>query len=215
MAGAEAEAIAQRYGRYCSRAPGELAADLDQFVRLLLKWNRAKNLVSRETDAGLWERHVADSLQLLKYLELGDGVILDLGSGGGFPALPLAIALKGSGRHVTMVEPVGGKVSFLKTVTRELGLGARVIAARSDAVDPREVGPVDIVTSRALAPLPRLLSLAVPFWSARTRGLFHKGRESVEELAEADSLWRYDVVSHASDTSRDGVILEISGLEPR
>lgn len=212
MARAEAERVAATYAPLCNRAISALADDLEAFAALLLKWNQAKNLVSRETSGALWTRHIGDSLQVLRLLTPTDTRILDLGSGGGFPALPLAIALKAQPIRVTMVEPVGGKASFLRAVVRELGLTADVLATRSDAIDAHEIGPFQVITSRALAPLPRLLGLALPFWSASTRGLFHKGRDHVEEIAEADAMWHYRVLKHVSETDPEGVILEITDL---
>ena len=96
----------------------EVEADLESFAALLLKWNRVQNLVSRETAHDLWPRHVADSLQILRFLRPTDRVIVDLGSGGGFPAIPLAIA-SGDARRFTLVEPIAKKTSFLRTASRE------------------------------------------------------------------------------------------------
>lgn len=186
--------------------------DLESYARILQKWQHIQNLVSRETLPDLWARHFADSLQLLKYLRLGDAHFIDLGSGGGFPALPLAIATKGQGRHFTLLEPNARKVSFLRTVTRELGLDVEVIGARSDEFDSRETTTFDIITSRALAALPTLCSWMRPHFSHKTRALLHKGREHVDELAETRARWQLDVLIHPSETDPGGVILEIANL---
>src|SRR5690606_33130468 len=115
---AAAEVLAP-YATYLTRPAGDVATDLERFASLLGKWNRAQNLVSRETAGDLWTRHVADSLQLLKFLAPGDRTILDLGSGGGFPAIPLAIAA-GLGRRFILIEPIAKKASFLRAASREL-----------------------------------------------------------------------------------------------
>lgn len=199
------------YVRELSRPVAEVEAGLEDFAALILKWNRAQNLVSRETIGDLWTRHIADSLQLLPLLKETDRTILDLGSGGGFPAIPLAIA-SGSARQFILVEPIAKKASFLRAASRELGLGLRVEARRSDDLSPSDVPPIDVVTSRALASLPKLLGFAAPFFGPHTRGLFHKGREHVDEVAESRAVWHFDVVDHPSTTDPTGAVLEISEL---
>jgi 16S rRNA (guanine527-N7)-methyltransferase len=199
------------YAEFLSRPFEDVARDLESFAALLLKWNQTQNLVSRETAHEVWPRHIADSLQVLKLLRSSDQRLLDLGSGGGFPAIPLAIA-SGAVRQFTLAEPIAKKASFLRTASRELDLGLRVEARRSTDLDPADVGPIDVVTSRALAPLPVLLGFAAPFFGPATRAILHKGREYVDEVAESRAAWQFDVVVHASDTDPGGVLLEISNL---
>jgi 16S rRNA (guanine527-N7)-methyltransferase len=180
---------------------------------LLKKWQAVQNLVSRETLGAIWERHFADSLQVLSLLSPEDREFLDLGSGGGFPALPLAIASKGLDRHFVLVEPTARKVSFLRTVARELDLNVTVIGRRSDEIDSRETPEPDVITSRALAALPLLCDWMAPFFAVKTRAVLHKGREHVDELTESGAHWHYDVVVNKSDTDPGGVILTITNLK--
>jgi 16S rRNA (guanine527-N7)-methyltransferase len=203
---------AQQYARWLSRAPKEVAEDLELFSALLTKWQRVQNLVSRETLNDVWRRHIADSLQVLKLLGDQDNVILDLGSGGGMPAIPMAIGSKGFNRRFTLVEPNSRKVSFLRTVVRELGLPVAVVDKRSDEIDSRETFQPDVITSRALAPLTELCAMAAPFFGPKTRAIFHKGREHVDELAESSAVWHHDVVVTGSDTDPQGVLLELKNL---
>lgn len=203
---------AQQYARYFNRPAVDVATDLESFSALLAKWQRVQNLVSRETLNDVWRRHIADSLQVLKLLSEQDNVILDLGSGGGMPAVPLAIASKGTSRRFILVEPNGRKVSFLRTVARELGLAVTVIDKRSDQIDSRETLQPDVITSRALASLTELCAMAAPFFTPKTRAILHKGREHVEELAESSAVWHHDVVLTGSDTDPQGVLLELKNL---
>lgn len=209
----DAEAVLGPYAPFLSRSFSEVAADLESFAALLLKWNRTQNLVSRETVGSLWPRHIADSLQILPYLRDTDRTILDLGSGGGFPAIPLAIATKGSGRQLILTEPIAKKTSFLRTVSRELGLGLRVETARAETI--ADLPPIDLVTSRALASLTELCAILLPVRGNHIRAILHKGREHVEELAESDATYYYDVVVHQSRTDSGGVLIEISNLRKR
>lgn len=196
------------------RAPEALRADLEQLEALLRDWSRVKNLVSRETLADTRDRHIADSLQIAGHVPAGARTLLDLGSGGGFPALPLAIVFKTRGPVVHMVEANGRKTSFLKAVSRALGLRTQVHNVRAEALEPAAVGPVDVITARAFAPLDALLGYAWPFWGPGTRGLFHKGGEHGEELRLASLHWRYDVLESESRIMPDGVILNMTALQP-
>lgn len=212
MAGGSALAVADAYATVMPRDRSAVAEDLDAFAGLLRKWQKVQNLVSRETLDDVWTRHFADSLQVLKLLTVNDNLILDLGSGGGLPALPLAIASKGTTRRFVLVEPNGRKASFLRTVARELGLEVTVLDRRSDEIDSRETGVPDVITSRALAALPQLCTWAAPFIGPETRAIFHKGREHVEELVESGAVWHHDVVTIKSDTDPQGVLLELRNL---
>jgi 16S rRNA (guanine527-N7)-methyltransferase len=209
------EAGLARYAQFFTRPVADVAADLESYAQLLRKWQPVQNLVSRETLDDVWSRHFLDSLQVLTLLKPEDRAFLDLGSGGGFPALPLAIALKSPNHHFTLIEPNGRKVSFLRTVVRELKLMVNVEGARSDQVDSRETPPPDVITSRALAPLPLLCSWMAPFFAPQTRAILHKGREHGEELTEAATHWQFDVLVTESDTDPSGVLLTLQNLHVR
>ncbi|CAN7473946.1 16S rRNA (guanine(527)-N(7))-methyltransferase RsmG [Devosia sp. LjRoot3] len=201
------------YAAHFGRSLDEVGRDLESYAALLRKWQVVQNLVSRETLGSMWERHFADSLQVLPLLTATDREFMDLGSGGGFPALPLAVASKGLDRHFVLVEPTARKVSFLRTVARELDLNVTVIGRRSDEIDSRETPEPDVITSRALAALPLLCDWMEPFFAEKTRAILHKGREHVDELTESGAHWHYDVVVNKSDTDPGGVILTITNLK--
>lgn len=208
---ANIEAIAP-YGAVLSRPVDEVARDLESYAKLLAKWQSVQNLVSRETLAQIWTRHFADSLQVLTQMTETDRLCLDIGSGGGFPALPMAIASKGMDRLFVLVEPTSRKVSFLRTVARELDLNVTVIGRRCDQIDSRETGVPDVITSRALAAMPQLCAWMAPFFGPNSRALLHKGREHVEELVESGAQWHHDVLVRVSDTDPGGVILTVTNL---
>lgn len=211
---ADSDAIAP-YTAYFTRPLVDVAKDLESYAQLLRKWQAVQNLVSRETLNAVWSRHFVDSLQILPLLRPDDHAFLDLGSGGGLPALPLAIALKSPNHHFTLIEPNGRKVSFLRTVARELGLVVAVEGLRSDQVDSRETPVPDVITSRALAGLPTLCGWMQPFFGPETRAILHKGREHVEELAEAVPQWDFNVVVTKSDTDAEGVLLTLTDLRAK
>lgn len=187
--------------------------DLERFAALLRRWNTAQNLVSRETLADLWPRHIDDSVQLMQYVRESDHAVIDLGSGGGFPAIPMAIASRGSARHFTLIESAAKKAAFLRTVARELSLPVTVLAQRAEDVDSRETA--DLVTSRALATLAKLLGLALPLAKPDAHMLFPKGRNYRQELDAAGALYHFDMLAHPSESDPEGVILEISNLRAK
>ena len=190
-----------------------IESDLDRYEALLRKWNAVQNLVSRETLDALRTRHFRDSLQLMTWVRPSDRVALDIGSGGGFPAIPLAIASRSLERRFILLEPTVKKAAFLKTVARELALPVTVEAVRAEAFDSRET--IDLVTSRALASLPILLSYVARFLSSQGHSLLHKGRNYREELNDAAALFDFDVLVHPSESDAEGVILEITNLRAK
>lgn len=204
------------YSGAFARPEAAVRRDLESFAALLKKWNAVQNLVSRETENALWSRHIVDSLQIMPLLRPADELFLDVGSGGGLPALPLAIALKRGPARFTLVEPIGKKVAFLRQAIRELGLAAVVHAGRTDSFDSRETladhAGFDVITSRALAALPLLLELIHPFFGPETRAILHKGKDHAVEVEESRLAWDFDVVMIKSATDEAGVLLEISNL---
>jgi len=184
-----------------------------QWEVLLKRWNAKINLVSKAALAEYWGRHALDSWQVVEHLPEGAPRIIDLGSGAGFPGIALAIALKARGAgSVQLVESAGKKTNFLRTVIRALDLPASATSERAEALPSEDY---DIVTARAFAPLPRLLTYAQPFWGKQTKGLFLKGESAEEELTEARKYWTFQLETYASRTNPEGVILEVTDLSPK
>jgi 16S rRNA (guanine527-N7)-methyltransferase len=185
----------------------ESQARLKLYADLLRKWQAQINLVGSDTIPFLWERHIADSLQLRVYIGKGEKTIVDLGSGAGLPGLVLALAHPEY--RVTLIESNGKKAAFLKEVARRAEISVHIIQARAENVDSepfRSAAP--IITSRAVAPLHRLLGLAAPFLKTG-RALVHKGQDAGAELTEAMKSWRIVYIRHPSVIDSRGVILEI------
>lgn len=142
----------------------QLTAAADH-VRLLLAWNDAINLTAIREPAAMAREHVLDSLSALGVLrEAGVTEFLDLGSGGGFPGLTLAIALPAS--RAILVESVGKKARFLSAAVECVGLADRVavapIRAEAMAANPRHRGQWQAVLARAVADLTELSELSMP-----------------------------------------------------
>ncbi len=190
--------------RSVSRETQEL---LVAFAALVRKWNQRINLVAPGTIEDLEVRHIEDSLRLLQIAPAASRWV-DLGSGGGFPGLVIAIALRDKTR-IVMIESDQRKCEFLRTVRRELGLDFDVIPRRIESADSQGA---DIVSARALAPLHSLLGLAYRHGSGSATYLFPKGRNWRSEVDDIGSEWQYDM--HAVETpDMDGsAILKITNL---
>jgi len=167
----------------------ETEARLDRFVALLTAWQKTTNLISPATLPQIWTRHVADSLQLFA-LGQGAKIWVDLGSGGGFPGIPLACLLTEiPDAHMHLVESNQKKAAFLREAARTLGVPVSVHAQRIERFIESFTGTADIVTARALAPLAKLLPEAYPLLKAGTKFLFPKGQDVGVELTEAAKYW--------------------------
>jgi 16S rRNA (guanine527-N7)-methyltransferase len=183
---------------------------LEQFVDLLLTWQRTTNLVAASTLEKIWTRHVADSLQLIA-LAPAAKVWVDFGSGGGFPGVPIACALTDQGT-VHLVESNGKKAAFLREAVRKLKLRAEIHNLRAENFGEMWQGRPDVVTARALAPLKSLCDQAFPLMERGAIGLFPKGQDVEAELTEAAKYWRIKAAKVPSKTSPDGCVVRVTGL---
>ncbi|HEY7457299.1 MAG TPA: 16S rRNA (guanine(527)-N(7))-methyltransferase RsmG [Xanthobacteraceae bacterium] len=192
----------------------ETVVRLDQFVELFLRWQRAVQLVAASTVPKLWTRHIADSLQIVD-LAPGAKSWVDLGSGGGFPGLIVAIAIaERAGALVHLVESDTRKAAFLREAARVTRAPAKVHANRVESV-AKQIGAVDVVMARALAPLPRIMELSQPFLASGAVGIFLKGQDVDNELTEAAKSWKIQVRLLPSRTDPRGKILVVESAVQR
>lgn len=189
------------------RVSRETRHRLDDFANLVLAWNERINLVRCDDEEQLERRHIADCIQLAGLIPGHGLTVADLGSGGGFPAIVVAICRPDV--RVTCIESNGRKSVFLREAIRRLNLTAEVVNERIEAIPPLGV---PVVTARALAPLPRLLGYAERHLSDDGRALLMKGRTWQEELEQARSTWHFSCEAASSRTDPQAVILSIGGL---
>lgn len=186
--------------------PRETFDKFERYLVLLRQWQPRINLVAPSTLESAWERHILDSLQLLPLLPTWDSQIVDIGSGAGFPGLALAIA---GCSHVHLVESDQRKCAFLTEVARATGVSPTLHRARAETL----IFPsVDVFTSRACAPLHKLLNILGPRCQKNTICLFHKGKNYTKELDEV-SGWTYTLTVHENPMVIDSVILELSHIK--
>jgi 16S rRNA (guanine527-N7)-methyltransferase len=169
------------------RVSRETCQKLEVYVELLTKWNRTINLVSKSTLENVWERHIADSLQVMD-MAPNSGQWVDLGSGGGLPGLIVAAASLESSpnRHVTLVESDSRKCAFMAAAANAMGLNVAIQCRRIEESDATKY---DVISARALAPLSDLLELALPYRNEKTVCIFPKGEKADLEMAAAQRNW--------------------------
>ncbi len=171
------------------------------FVGLLKKWQDSVNLVGVRTLDEVWRRHIFDSAQLYRWLPSSSCRLIDLGSGAGFPGLVLAI-MGMSG--VELIEANSRKCAFLEEAAR---VTQTSVVIHNKRIEATTIGIADVITARALAPLPRLLEYAEPFIGHNTTCLFLKGRKYFGELTAVQKTWKMGVTTIPSLSGPDGKIL--------
>jgi 16S rRNA (guanine527-N7)-methyltransferase len=180
---------------------------LDGYVALLLAENERQNLIGKSTVDEIWERHIADSAQLVRFAPRPDSPWLDIGSGAGLPGIVIAILTDGP---VTLVEPRKLRADFLSRAVAALGLSGRVSVHAAKA--ERITGRFDVITARAVASLDALLRISQHLSTDKTLWLFPKGKSARNELDEARRSWQGDFRLEPSVTSQEAAILVATGV---
>tara|TARA_B100001989_G_C24489549_1_gene438790 strand:- start:126 stop:764 length:639 start_codon:yes stop_codon:yes gene_type:complete len=191
----------------------EQKEQLEAYHKLLFKWQKAINLISPKTLQDSWSRHFLDSAQIYKFIPESAKTYADLGCGGGFPGLVIAI-LKPE-LQTTLVESDERKGQFMRTVIREAGISnAKVVTERIEHyVEGTETTP-DLVSARALASLDKLCKFVLP-WAQENPEMtciFMKGENALSEIDEAKKLYVFDVETAPSLTDSRASILVIKNL---
>jgi 16S rRNA (guanine527-N7)-methyltransferase len=179
---------------------------LTVYLELLRRWQRAINLVGQGTLGDPWRRHFLDCAQVAALVPAGAATLVDLGSGAGFPGMVLAIL---GVQGVELIESDLRKAQFLREVARATGASVKVHGAR---IEHLAGWPADVITARALAPLPRLLVLAERFMTADSVCLFLKGRSGARELTEARVSWHMKAEMLPSLSQPTGMVLQLRGI---
>jgi len=181
---------------------------LDAYAALLREESRRQNLISTSTLDHLWERHILDSAQLVRFEPHRRASWVDIGSGAGLPGIVIACLVVGP---VTMVEPRRLRAEFLHRVCESLGLSATVLPGRSE----RAGGKYDVITARAVANLAKLLEISAHLSTRKTTWVLPKGRSAEHELAEAQQAWQGAFHVERSVTDSESRIVVVTGVRSR
>lgn len=190
-------AVEAAIGRAVSR---ETWQKLEDYVALLKSGAEVQNLVAASTLGPVWERHIADSAQLVS-LAGGGMTWADIGSGAGLPGVVVAIL---TGDPMTLIEPRRLRAEFLRVVVEQLGLTkVAVVASKAQAA----TGQFDVITARAVAPAGDLLGMSCHLAHSGSKFLLMKGRSAEKELEEVRRAWQGEFELVASRTDADAAII--------
>ncbi|MDC0498215.1 16S rRNA (guanine(527)-N(7))-methyltransferase RsmG [Alphaproteobacteria bacterium] len=180
---------------------------IDFYLSSIIKYNKHTNLVGNSTIENIWDRHVLDCLQLTKHINNKKFKILDLGTGAGLPGVLLSIV---GYQRVLMVDSVKKKTDFVRKIIEELSLTAKI---QNKRIEKSPISQHDIIVSRALAPLIKLLSYARMYSNKNTTSLFLKGRNANSEINIATKAYFFQFEKIKSLSSDDGCVLKINNIK--
>lgn len=179
---------------------------LTKYVDFLIEYNNKINLIGKSTINDIWDRHIADSLQLAKNIDNYNIKIADLGSGAGLPGIPLSII---GIKEVHLFEKSVRKCEFLEQAKN---FSNNKIIVRNENLNEIKKENFDIIVSRALADLNTLLHFSKNLSTKSTKLLFLKGKKIYNEIEEAKKYWHFDYKLIDSITSNEGKIIEITSF---
>ena len=185
----------------------ETREKLEAYAALLLKWNKAINLIAASTEDDFWNRHIIDATQTVSLVPQGIARLLDMGSGGGLPGV--VIAIMRPELEVTLLERDTRKCAFLQEAIGRLELSNTSVSC--ETIEVHE-GVYDCITARALASLSKLCDYSYPHMKNETICLFAKGENYANELVEAQADWLFDHTVHQSAIQEKSVIVSLSQL---
>lgn len=181
---------------------------LRAYVERLKTESTRQNLVSSLSLGHIWERHILDSAQLVRFEPHAGASWVDVGSGAGLPGVVIACLVEG---HVTLVEPRRLRVEFLRDTVSALNLAAEVECGRIEGI----AGRFDVITGRAVAPLPKFIAMSHHLSTEKTVWALPKGRSAQSELAEAERAWQGMFHVEQSVTDADSQIVVGTGVRAK
>jgi 16S rRNA (guanine527-N7)-methyltransferase len=188
--------------------PRETFERLESYAALLKEENHRQNLISASTVDHLWERHILDSAQLLRFEPRAGASWADIGSGAGLPGIVVACLVEGP---VTLIEPRRLRADFLHKLVESLQLNANVFCGKVE----RACGEYDVITARAVASLWKLLKISAHLSTRNTVWALPRGRNASTELAEAQQAWQGRFHVEQSVTDADSRIVVATGVKAK
>ena len=198
-----------------TRVSRETITSLKKYENTLIKANNTLNLIGNSTIKNIWNRHFLDSVQVIDFIEENDKILIDLGSGAGFPGLVLAITSKDRKipLKIKLVEKSPKKVKFLRDVISELSLDVEVIN-RNVLEDPKKlIG--DVFVARAFKPLQIILQLIHSKAENWKKIFIFLGKTGKSELLQASKIWDIEYKQRVSITNDDSIVIEINEIKKK
>ena len=186
----------------------ETLEKLEAYSALLREESERQNLVSATTLSSLWDRHILDSAQLVRFEPHNGASWVDIGSGAGLPGIVIACLVTGP---LALIEPRRLRAQFLHKVVESLALNVDVIATKVE----RTQGEYDVITARAVAKLAELLEISAHLSTRKTVWALPKGRGAERELAEARRTWQGAFHVEQSVTDAESFIVVATGVRPK
>lgn len=194
--------------RFCALNPAQ-EKSLEDYVLAVLQENQNFNFIGKSTILDIWERHILDSAQLMKFISNKNIKFADLGSGAGFPGMVLSIL---GLREIHLIEKAFRKADFLRKV--KLMSPNRVFVHQAK-LEEMNVSQFDCIVSRALAPLPKLLEYLEKFLKKDGYGLFLKGKNLPQEIIEAQKIFQFEFELNPSLTSSESNIIKLFNINKK
>ena len=177
---------------------------LDDFVKSLLIYNKKRNLIAKSTEKDVWCRHVLDSAQLIKFIDDKEcSGIADLGSGGGFPGIILAIFFQNFNFHVKLYEKSPIKSAFLSNISKKLGLNCKIICGDVNSLKIQS----NYIVCRAFRKLPHILNISRENCAKKHKIIVMKGKNAQEEINNTSQMKNYKYRLENSITNNDSKII--------
>ena len=193
----------------------ETITSLKKYEDILIEANKTLNLIGNSTIKDIWTRHFLDSVQVIDFIDENDKILVDLGSGAGFPGLVLALALKDRKipLKIKLIEKSPKKVKFLRDVINDLHLDVEVIN-QNIFKDPKKLLD-DVFVTRAFKPLKIILQLIHNKAENWKKIFIFLGKTGKNELLQAVKSWDIDYKQRVSVTSSDSLVIEINKLRKK
>ena len=177
-------------------------SDIKIFINELLKANKKHNFISKSTENVIWQRHILDSAQLVKFIDFSKGSLSDLGSGAGFPGLILALFNKNKDFHVKLYEKSPIKRAFLKSISKKLSLNVEIFGNVYE-----EFEDTDYIVSRAFKKFEAIIQVSREISKKAHKLIVLKGQNAQEDLKKAFNKEKYDYKLENSITNKDSKII--------
>ena len=194
----------------------ETYLDFENFISMIINKNREINIISKKTATSevIMDRHIIDSAQAIEFVDLNSNTTCDLGTGGGFPGIVMAIMIKNLKKNMTinLYEKSYNKSLFLKEVSRELNLDTQII--QSDIFKSKNLRSGTIM-ARAFKPLPVVLELVNKNFNSYKNVILYMGKTGQRILSETLKDWEFDYEKKKSLTSKDSFLLNIKNIKKK